>query len=347
LIAGRALSRIGESWVNLGEYLKSQVVYLQARQDFPGGKIEEKAAYGMLLLAYNQDHYRYLEIEVKKFIKRFPDSSYSVPLIMLLLDLYQRQQRQGDLKALLAELESGGYPAEVKLEAAYRNFQLERRAGRKKAAAAICETLLERFPGSKYESDCRLFLARQAFVGHHYQVAGKWLGDLAESCSDPALRRRAQLLAGRIASARGDKVAARKVWLEVVSDRRSDAAAFTAFKLLARLCAGQGEIDKAVLYFDKASANPDHQAAARVLLEKVAFLEKAGRQQSALAAALRVSYLFPQQSEAVTEALFQAFRLAQAEKDKETAARVLQKLEKLKLSPARQEQLEKLKAGKP
>ncbi len=343
LIGGRALIRIGESWFNLGEYLKSRVVYLQAKKAFPGGEIEEKAAYGMLLLAYNQDRYRYLEIEVKNFIRRFPDSEYAVPLLLLLLDLYQRQNRQVKLNVLLGELEAGDYPETIRLEAVFRHFRIEEQARKFAAAAALGERLLKEFPGSKYEPDCRLFLAQRAFAAGDYAAAGKWLGELPESCPDLVLRRRARLLAARINQAAGRPAAARRDYLKILEERRDDPPAFAACRGLARLLVGEGKIDEALFYFDRAAADPDHRTAARALLEKAASLEKAGRWRQALAVCLRLGYLFPEQRAEVTEALLRALALARAGKEKETADRVRQKLAGCKLSPEQQRRLEKLR----
>jgi tetratricopeptide (TPR) repeat protein len=340
-ISGRALIRMGESWFNLGDYLKSQLVYLKAKQAFPGGAIDEKASYGMLLLAYNQDKFDYLEIEVKRFIKRFPDSSYTVPLFMLLVDLYHRQQRSQDLLRLLRELETGDYPRELKLEAYYRHFQLDLKAGRKAAAAASCRSLIKLFPGSKYDCDCRLFLARQAFDAGRSGAALTWLYGLMGKCPDQALHREAVLLRARIYQQQGDFTKARRDYLEIVDQNPQDAQAYQAFVGLGRLLADHGKYDDALFFYEKAAANPDRPAAARAALARVKVLEKAGRPRQALEAALRVSYLFPRQKQLSADALLQALRLARMVKDQKTLALVRKKLEACKLTPAQQRELKK------
>ena len=341
-LSGRALIRMGESYFNLGEYLKSQLVYLKAKQAFPGGEIDEKASYGMLLLAYNQDKFDYLEVEVKRFIKRFPDSSYTVPLFMLLVDLYQRQQRPADLMRLLRELETGDYPRELRLEAFYRQFQIELKAGDSPAAAAACRSLIKRFPGSKYDCDCRLFLARQAYASGRSGEALTWLFGLMGKCPDEALRRDAILLRARIYQKQGDFDRSRRDYLEVVKKNSHDARAFAAFNGLGRLLADRGEYDDALFFYEKAAANPDRRAAARAALARVEVLEKSGRRHDALQAALRISYLFPQQKSLVADALLRALRLARAEKDRKTESLVRKKLAALKLTPAQQREMKKL-----
>jgi len=341
-ICGRALIRMGESYFNLGEYLKAQLVYLKAKQAFPGGGIDEKASYGMLLLAYNQDKHQYLEIEVKRFIKRFPESSYTVPLLMLLVDLYQRQGRENDLLALLRDLENGDYARVLKLEAYYRHFQIDLKAGRKAAAAVDCQRLLKLFPGSKYECDCRIFLARQDFAAGKSEAALARLGDLARICPDMALRREATLLKARIYQSVGNFDQARKSYTAVVDENSSDRFAFQAFSGLGRLFAERREFDEALFFYKKAAANPDTRAAARATLDRAEVLEKAGKRRAALQTCLRLSYLFPKEKKLIAEALLRALRLARAEKDDQTAARVLEKLKSLPLSETQRKELKKI-----
>ncbi len=341
-ICGRSLIRMGESYFNLGEYLKAQLVYLKAKQAFPGGAIDEKASYGMLLLAYNQDKHQYLEIEVKRFIRRFPESSYTVPLLMLLVDLYQRQGRENDLLALLRDLENGDYARVLKLEAYYRHFQVDLKAGRNAAAVADCQRLLKLFPGSKYECDCRLFLARQDFAAGKPEAALARLGNLSGICPDMALRRKATLLKARIYQSVGDFDKARKNYTAVVDENSSDRFAYQAFSGLGRLFAERREFDEALFFYKKAAANPDTRAAARATLDRAEVLEKAGKRRAALQACLRLSYLFPKEKELIVEALLRAVRLARAGKDTQTAARVLEKLKSLPLSGTQRKELQKL-----
>ncbi|MCK5680106.1 tetratricopeptide repeat protein, partial [bacterium] len=257
-LSGRALIRIGESYFNQGKYLKSQLVYLKAKQLWPGGEIDEKASYGMLLLAYNQDKFSYLEVEVKSFIHRFPDSSYTVPLMLLLTDLYQRQGREVDLITLLRELETGTYADDLKLEAFFRHFKLDLENGRREAAQWDCQRLLERFPLSKYECDCRLYLSREDFLARDFKTALETLeGGASFSCPDPDIKRKVTLLKARIYQQLGDYVQARKLYLEVAeSGQGRDTLAFQAFAGLGDVFLHEKEYDEALFFYDKAMKNP-------------------------------------------------------------------------------------------
>ena len=343
-ISGRALIRTGESYFNLGAYLKAQLVYLEAKRAYPGGPVDEKASYGMLLLAYNQDKFDYLEIEVKNFIARFPDSSYTVPLMLLLVDLYQRQGRQADLWTLLKQLEEGDYARDLKLEAFYRHFRLDAANGRTEEACEVCRRLLERFPFSKYECDCRLYVARSAFTQNEIEVALATLTGLPDACPDPDLKRRVTLLKARIHHQQGDFSQARSHYLAVIDEKRSDNSAFVAFAGLGALFAQQKEFDEALFFYDKAIKNPLPAEAADAALARAVVFEKAGRIKEAQQSYLRLSYLFPQQEKLVVDALLAVVRLAKQDKDKQTVKKMTEKLKTMSLTEVQQNELKKLVA---
>jgi len=339
-LSGQALIRMGESYFNQGSYLKAQLVYLKAKQLWPGGEIDEKASYGMLLLAYNQDKFSYLELEVKNFLARFPASSYNAPLLLLLADLYQRQERKDELISFFRELADGDYARDLRLEAGYRIFKLDLAAGRTSAAADACRRLLERFPFSKYECDCRLFLARQAFAAADFQGAAATLSGLEEHCPDPDLKRAVRLLQGRIFQVLGDFARSRAAFLAVIDEKRNDQAAFTAFAGLGALFATEGSIDEALFFYDKAMASPDSVAAAKAGFARATVLNRAGKGDEARQAYLRLAYLYPDQVELVVDALLAAAGLALD--DPQTFTKIRDKLENLKLTPKQTDTLKKI-----
>ncbi|MCD6431029.1 MAG: tetratricopeptide repeat protein [Deltaproteobacteria bacterium] len=341
-VSGRALIRMGESYFNLGDYLKAQLVYLDAKRSYSGGPIDEKASYGMLLLAYNQDKFSYLEIEVKNFIARFPESSYTVPLMLLLTDLYQRQGRQADLVVLLKQLEKGDYAGDLALEALYRHFKLDLDKGRQKEARDDCRRLLKRFPLSKYECDCRLFLARYAFAEKDLEAALATLSGLSEACPDPGLKRQVTLLMAEIYQQQGDFANARSHYLAVIDEKRRDNSAFVAFVGLGTLFAEQEKFDEALFFYDKAVKNPLLTEAAAAALARAAVLEKAGRISEAQQSYLRLSYLFPKQEKLVADALLAVVRLAQKEKDEQTLKKMTEKLNSIPLTEVQKKELKYL-----
>ncbi|MCK5916550.1 MAG: tetratricopeptide repeat protein, partial [Deltaproteobacteria bacterium] len=343
-LSGKALIRMGESYFNQANYLKSQLVYLKAKQLWPGGEIDEKASYGMLLLAYNQDKFSYLEAEVKSFIKRFPDSSYTVPLMLLLVDLYQRQGREGELIALLKELEQGDYADDLKLEAFYRHFKFDLKNGSRVAAHKDCQRLLEHFPLSKYECDCRLYLSQAAFLENKFKAALTILEVLPEAgCPDPDLKREVILLKARIYQQLGSFSKARNLYLIVAESRQSsNAQTFLAFSGLGDIFVHEKEFDEALFFYDKAMRNPVKTLAAGAALKRAATLEAAGQVGLARKSYLRISYIYPEQDKVVGDALLNALRLARQEKDEETAKKMVEKLGSVKLDKAQRNEYEKL-----
>jgi len=345
-LSGQALIRMGESYFNQGEYLKSQLVYLKAKQLWPDTEIDEKASYGLLLLAYNQDKFPYLEIEVKSFIKRFPDSSYTVPLMLLLTDLYQRQEREADLIALLHDIETGDYAADLQLEAFFRLFKLDLKKGRKEAARIDCQRLLQRFPQSKYECDCRFYLARYAFLkGNHKAALIKLDALSANGCPDPDLSQEVIFLKARIYQQLGDFPNARKFYLEIAENGSGrDTRAFMAFVGLGDIFVREKKFDEALFFYDKAARNPVKAEAAAAVLKSATTLEAAGRISASRKLYLRISYLYPEQQHIVGEALLAALRLAKQEQDKTTAKKVTEKLKALQLDKSQRREFEKLTA---
>ncbi len=343
-ISGQALIRIGESYFNQGQYLKSQLVYLKAKQLWPGSEIDEKASYGMLLLAYNQDKFDYLETEVKNFIRNFPDSSYTVPLMLLLVDLYQRQGREADLLQLFNKLETGNYADDLKLEAFYRHFMLDAKKDRREAARKDCRRLMARFPLSKYECDCRLYLARYDFSKGNYKTALTILETLPESgCPDPELKRQISLLRARSYQELSKFAKARKLYLLVAEDRRSsEAQTFLAFTGLGDIFVQEKEYDEALFFYDKARQNSVKSKAAAAALKHASTLEAAGRVAAARKSYLRIAYLYPDQQQTVGEALLAALRLAKQEKDTATVKKMAEKLKSIKLDKVQRLEFERI-----
>ena len=343
-LSGQALIRMGESYFNQGKYLKSQLLYLQAKQLWPATEIDEKASYGLLLLAYNQDKFPYLEIEVQSFIHRFPESSYTVPLMLLLTDLYQRQGREADLISLLRDIETGDYAADLQLEAFFRLFKLNLEKGRREAARDDCQRLLENFPQSKYECDCRLYLSRYAFLKGDYKGALAKLNVLSEnSCPDPDISQDVVLLKARICQQSGDLHQSRKFYLEVVENGSdSDARAFLAYVGLGDIFVVQEKFDEALFFYEKATHNLVKADAAAAALKSAVTLEAAGRISAARKLYLRISYLYPGQQRIMGEALLAALRLAKHEKDTVTAKTIMEKLNSLQLDKVQRREFEKL-----
>jgi len=345
-LSGQALIRIGESYFNQGDYLKSQLVYLRAKQFWPGGEIDEKASYGMLLLAYNQDKFSYLETEVKSFIRRFPDSSYTVPLMLLLVDLYQRQGREADLIKLFKKLETGDYADDLQLEAYYRYFTLELRKGRREDARKACQRLLKRFPLSKYECDCRLYLADYDFsAGRPKNALAVLVTMQGSGCPDPDLKRKVILLKAQIYQQLGELEKSRKHYLVVAEDRQSsETQTFQAFIGIGDIFVQKKEYDEALFFYDKAMQNPVKSLAATASLKHAATLESAGRIKDARNSYLRISYLYPEQNKIVGEALLAALRIAKQEKDAATAKKMIEKLNSIELNQDQRREFEKIMA---
>jgi len=259
-----------------------------------------------------------------------------------LADLYQRQGRQVDLLTLLKQLEDGGYARDLMLEANYRHFKVDLDGGRQKEACEDCFRLLERFPLSKYECDCRLYLSACAFADNDLVAALETLTGLPEACPDPNLKRQVILLKAQIFQKLRDFPKARSHYLSVIEEKRSDNSAFIAFAGLGSLFAEQNEFAEALFFYDKVVKNPLPKEAAIASLARAVVLEKAGRISEAQQSYLRLSYLFPQQEKQVVDALLAVVRLAQKDKDEKTIKKMTKKLNSMSLTEAQQKKLKKL-----
>jgi tetratricopeptide (TPR) repeat protein len=266
-------------------------------------------------------------------------------LLLLLADLYQRQGRETELLALLQELEIGNYAEDLKLEAFYRHFKLDLKNGRQAAAREDCLSLLEKFPLSKYECDCRLFLARTAFAGGDFKAAAATLESMAPGgCPDPDLQRQVILLKARSYQQTGRLAEARKLYLTVAempqSTNQQTAIAFTGLGDIFLL---EKKFDEAVFFYDKARQNPVKDLAAGAALKHAAALEAAGRIKAAQKSYIRITYLYPGQNHIVGDALLAVLRLARRGKDKSTANKIIEKLKAIKLDKVQLRKFEKMK----
>jgi len=339
--AARALLKIGESYYNAQDYLRAKLVYLRAAQTYPGTSIEERSRYGLLMLACKQRHDDYLKTEAVAFIEKFPRSAYLSPLVLMVADSYRRHRQWDELQSLLSRVVSGEYPDEVKMDALYQMISLAREKKDRQQTLKWCRKMVEEFPGGKYQCDCNLIFAQQAFKQGNYLKTMDLLADSLNVCSDRHLQRQSLLLNARAHEKMGRLKAAENLYKKIVSSKYQDSITFIAFDALGEIKERLQQYEQAEFFYQQGTRNPKSGLAAAAQYKWAAVLQKAGKKSAAVKQYLRLSYLFPRQETLIIKALNNAAALYEQEHKTAAAAKTYKKLLQYHLSPQELEQVKK------
>ncbi len=339
--AGRSLLKIGESYFNARDYLRAKLIYLRAAQTYPATSVEEKARYGLLLLAYKQRQDDYLETEAAEFIKKFPRSAYLSPLVLMVADIYRQHRQWGELQSLMSMVISGDYPDEVKMDALYQMISLFREQKNEREVQRWCQKMVKQFPGGKYQCDCNLIFARQAYKQGEY---GKVLDLLAGSpaiCTDKHLQRQSLLLQAKAAEKMNRLGAAEGFYKKLLSEEYQDSISYQALDALGALKERLHQYDQAEFFYQQAARNPKPELAAAAQYRRSFVLQAAGKKQAAIQQYLRLPYLFPKQETWIIKALSQAAALYEQDNRTTAAEKTYRKLLQYHLSPGQREKVKK------
>ncbi|NIA19886.1 MAG: tetratricopeptide repeat protein, partial [Xanthomonadaceae bacterium] len=338
--AGRSLLKIGESYFNAQDYLRAKLVYLRAAQTYPDTSIEERSRYGLLMLAYKQRHDDYLETEAAVFIEKFPQSGYLSPLVLMVADIYRQHQQWDDLQTLLSMVISGEYSDEVKMDAIYQMISLSRERKDEQQTIEWCRKMVKEFPGGKYQCDCNLIFAQQAFAQGDYGKTLKLLDNSRTACRDKHLQRQSLLLDARANEKINQLGAAEKVYKKIISQEYQDSITYMALDALGALKERLHHYEQAEFFYQQAARNPKLELAAAAQYKWAVVLQKAGKKSKAIKQYLRLSYLFPKQERWIIKSLSMAAELYEYDHEIAAAEKTYQKLLRYHLSD---QQLEKVK----
>jgi len=333
--------KIAESYFNLGDFLRAKLTYLRLARDYPGGLTEEKARYGLLLLANKQHQYDYLEAETGKFFRRFPTSPYLSPLVLMVADVY-RQQRQWDkLRSLLEQVIAGNYPDAVKMDAMYQMVALAEANGDQQGVRAWCRRLLAAYPDGKYACDCNLLLGKLAYQQGEYRQAYEFLADNQQRCNDLHLKRQSLLYLAKVNEKTGHPDAAQRSYKELVAKNYRDSITYAAYEALAALYEQRRNYAQAEFYYQQAAQNPKAGRAAAAQYRRAVVLQKAGNLKAAIKQYLSLPYLFPKQNAWIIKALQAAARLYEQDRNPAAAAKIYRKLLQYPLSEKQRQEIKK------
>lgn len=342
---GRSLLKIGESYFNAQDYLRAKLVYLRAAQTFPDTSIEERSRYSLLMLAYKQRHDVYLETEAAIFIEKFPRSAYLSPLVMMVADIYRQHQQWDELQSMLSMVISGQYPDEVKMDAIYQMISLAREKKEEQQLIYWCRKMEKQFPGGKYQCDCNLIFAQQAFKRDDYGKTLDLLDDSLTVCSDKHLQRQSLLLNARANEKINQLGMAESLYKTIISQEYQDSITFMALDDLGGLKERLRQYEQADFFYQQAARNPKLELAAAAQYKRAAVLQKAGKKSDAIKQYLSLPYLFPKQKHWIIKALGMAAELYEQEHKIAAAEKTYRKLLQYHLSAQQLEQIKKRLAG--
>ncbi len=339
--AGQSLMKIGESYFNAGDYLRAKLIYLRAAQTYPASSVEEKARYGLLLLAYKQRQDDYLETEAAAFIKKFPRSAYLSPLVLMVADIYRQHRQWSELQSLMTTVISGEYPDEVKMDALYQMISLFREQKNEGKVRLWCQRMVTQFPGGKYQCDCNLVFARQTYKQGEYGKVLDLLADSPTTCTDKHLQRQSLLLQAKAAEKLNRLGAAEGFYKKLLSEEYQDSIAYQALNALGALKEQLHQYGQAEFYYQQAARNPKAEQAAAAQYKRSFVLQEAGKKQEAIQQYLRLPYLFPKQETWIIKALSQAAKLYEQANRTAAAEKTYRKLLQYHLSPQQREKVKK------
>jgi len=343
--AGRSLLKIGESYFNTQDYLRAKLVYLRAAQTYPDTSIEERSRYGLLMLAYKQRHDDYLQTEVEVFIEKFPQSTYLSPLVLMVADIYRQHQQWDELQTLLSIVISGQYPDEVKMDALYQMISLAREKKEERQLINWCRRMVKQFPGGKYQCDCNLIFAQQAFKQEDYGKILDLLDDSLTVCSDKHLQRQSLLLKARANEKINQLGVAENIYKKIISQEYQDSITFLALDALGVLKERLHQYEQAEFFYQQAARNPNLELAAVGQYKRAVVLQKAGKKSDAIKQYFRLPYLFPKQESWIIKALNMVAELYEQDHKTAAAEKTYQKLLQYHLSDQQREKVKKSLAG--
>ncbi|MBN2333489.1 MAG: tetratricopeptide repeat protein [Deltaproteobacteria bacterium] len=343
--AGTALLKIGESYFNAQDYLRAKLTYLRTAQTYTGLPLEEQARYGLLLLAYKQRHDDYLEAEFKPFLERFPESTYLSPLMLMIAEIYQQDERWQELKTLLQEILAGHHPDNVKMDALFQLINIARRQQDEAQMQSLCRQMIEMFPGGKYQYDCNLVLAEVYSAQGAYDQALESLAPNLTGCDDLHLQRQSLLSSARIneKSDRWDE--AEQLYRRLVSQDSRDSITFAAYDSLGALYRRQKKYDQAIFFYQQGAGNPKPSLAAKSHYFQAVVMLEAGNESEAIKQFLRLPYLFADQQEWIVKSLLVVADYYDRQQNREAAVKTYRKLLQYPLTAQQQEQVKKRLAG--
>jgi len=200
--------------------------------------------------------------------------------------------------------------------------------------------MVKQFPGGKYQCDCNLIFAQQAFKQEDYGKTLDLLDDSLTVCSDKHLQRQSLLLNASANEKINQLEVAENLYKKIISQEYQDSITFLALDALGALKERLHQYEQAEFFYQQAARNPKLELAAAAQYNRAVVLQKAGKKSDAIKQYLRLSYLFPKQENWIIKALNMAAELYKQEHKTAAAEKTYQKLLQYHLSD---QQLEKVK----
>jgi len=301
--ASSALLKTGDGYYNLKKYEQAGQIYQQLVKEYPKSKEVPEAEFGFLLSLFQEKKYDAFIFWVQSFLKRFPQHPLASQTLMQLGDYYQQQMMGEKAIKTYRELVHLYSTTEYAAEAQFRVALLVKQDKKWAEAAEEMEKFLREYPKS------HLIVEAHVELGDIYLLLKDPVKALEHNewviKNHPSHRLAKQVYLGMEEGYQqlGKAELAEKILKELIGKYSQDDIQFEGQLRLGLFYEAQKRFTEATAAFSAAARSPEERVACQAQLKLGEVHKKAGEKEAAILQFSKVVYLYPQQTDAIEEAL--------------------------------------------
>jgi TolA-binding protein len=340
-VVRRSLLKGGDSLYNLGRYEEAQQLYREVARRFADSPEAADAQYGIGLAYYRMGRFDEFIDEARRMVRERPTSE-AAALVQLLIgeQLFDRRELTRAIAAYEVIL-SKAPQSESADDALYRIALCHIELGQPEPAAAALQDLLRRYPTSPLGADALLHLGRLYSASEQHREAARAFARLVAEYPGSSLAPEARLQEGIARYRSGDAAGAERRLRELI-ERYAGSDVGHRARLELGLIYFQQEKDchRALELFTLALRSENLLSAARAQFYVGECHARLGEADAAIAAFMKVAYLYPDQDDWSDRAQFRAASVYREQGQRAEALKVLRKVHGETRSPELRSQVQ-------
>jgi TolA-binding protein len=339
---------MGDSYYNLGEYLRARLAYLQLIKDYPDSKEAPEAEYGVILSFYRVGEYDHFIEKTGEFFGKYPKHPLGANVGLQLAEFYEENgQWEGAISAYREMLRN--YPkSELADDAQFRIGEIYMNMKWFPEAIAEYEKIPRQFPDSKRVVEAWYKIGESYYALQDFRSALKGYERVIYRCPKSGWDKRSYLKASECYRVLKKPRWAAKTLKRLIALYPNDPVVYEASLSLGMLYRHGRDYRGAIASFQKASDSSDEATAALAQLRIGDAYLAVGDEEAATLEFMKVPYLYPDRADYVEEALLKVGRIymdhgrwleahriyqrlvrtAQSEETREIAGEMLERVEK-------------------
>jgi TolA-binding protein len=306
--AAAALLRVADAYYNENRFRDSLIAYRKVSILHPESPLVVDAQYGTILSYYRLRKYPQFLREARAFLRHFAQHPLSVALLMQMAEYHQEHQHYDEAIQTYTRLVRQHPRNDLATQALLRLGELYMTTGRPQRAAEAYERLLRDGQAGDLRPQV-LFAQAQAYeqLGQADAAVQRYT-QLVQRYPEHALVVRGLYQAGKVLLAQQRYREAQQRFETIVRRYPDESLRFASLLQLGRIQLRLDRPQEAISLFRQVQEAPDPRLAAQAYFQLGEAYSQAGDLQQGIKAYLRVSYLYPDEEEAVVQALRQAAR---------------------------------------